>query len=66
MKKNENMPEVMKNSDVLIEHSASITGFDATNYCRLKYTGKFQNYGKNFLKFSSKKFERNHLLCPKF
>ena len=40
MKKKDNMPESMENSEVLIKHSASITGFDSRNYCRLKYTGR--------------------------
>ena len=40
LKKKDIMPELIENSEVLIEHSASITGFDSSNYCRLKYTGK--------------------------
>ena len=40
LKKKDNMPEWINNSEVLIEHSASITGFEPRNYCRLKYTGK--------------------------
>jgi len=40
LKKKYTMPELISDAEVLIEHSASITGFDPRNYCRLKYTGK--------------------------
>ena len=43
LKKKDNMPELIENSEVLIEHSATVTGFDSSNYCRLKYTGKLSN-----------------------
>ena len=44
LKKTDNMPKVMKNSDFLIAVSASVTGFDAWKYCELEYTGKSQKF----------------------